>query len=995
MGSKKRDEAAEVVDHVSELSDNRSTGYEAELFSNPVGFIPRFPPPPKYIKVKSQNRRTRDFDRLFLAQILLGDDKPTRNRKSSIDSKIHSINDVPAVQPPSSGRPATKAVWALEFSKDGRYLAAAGQDKKLRVWEVISSPEERAKDDLESGIEDDVDNVRLNAPVFKQKLVREYDGHTASILDLSWSKNNFLLSSSMDKTVRLYHVSRDECLCAFKHNDFVTSIQFHPRDDRFFLAGSLDSKIRLWSIPDKSVAYWQQVSDMVTAVAFTPDGKTSIAGTLNGLCILYDTEGLKAHSQIHVKSARGKNSKGSKVTGIDTIAVQRENGDSDVKLLITSNDSRIRMYNLKDRMLETKFRGNENACSQIHASFSDDGRFVICGSEDRKVYIWPTGPIERQDSDKRPVEVFEAHSSIVTSAVIASTRTRRTLAASADPLFDLCNPPPVTLVSRADSIVSSKEQAAASIHSTEGRPLDNTDPPRRAPETPAYLSRHAHPAGHIIVTADYSGQIKVFRHDCAFQKRRQESWDASSTFSKKMLARSGSVTTRNSVGSSVHRRSINLGTGNNASTSTTATSPPPTNVTSGNRSTDRILNWRNSISGSVGGSTTGLLSASPSEKNLKRASFVAAAATVGDDRSSARSVSPASAKSKWTHRLSLRSSSKQQPSSSVLAMSTSPPSPTSNHAARNGSQHITPPRPSHHQTQQQQQQQPEIEISSPASDSFHSAASPQQQSRHSHGYDYGHHGRSDSFGQHGRHEGTFGPSQGQGQSSRHNSTPKSAGNDFESEGEEEGTLPHRLPSNPTAGDLPHAGNDLFLLGEGQMSMMAWNVQRSLAPMATRELRTPGISLGGGGSAGEQEGRNPISRQGSVVSVLSSEVSAEGGRSRSLSRRETKAEGLRDEGSVRGDVSVRDARSGERGGGERSGQRGDGGHGDRGGRSGERVSGRGSVSARANGDNDERSAEEESNADADLKCANCGGTTFKATLADHGHRLRCRRCGTVL
>lgn len=36
----------------------------------------------------------------------------------------------------------------------------------------------------------------------------------------------------MDKTVRLWHVSRSECLCAFQHLDFVTSIAFHPKDDR-------------------------------------------------------------------------------------------------------------------------------------------------------------------------------------------------------------------------------------------------------------------------------------------------------------------------------------------------------------------------------------------------------------------------------------------------------------------------------------------------------------------------------------------------------------------------------------------------------------------------------------------------------------------------------------------------------------------------------------------------------------------------------------------
>lgn len=579
MGGKKRDDDSDPHDDNSEISDNRPAGVDAEIFSQPIGYVARFPPPPKYIKVKAHNRKKRDFDRTFLAQVLLGDTK-LKTRKPS-DEKIVSIDDAP---PPADSVPKTganSAIWAMEFSKDGKYLAAAGQDKKLRVWAVISTAEEREAEEKQSYTEPSSENtMKLNAPVFAPKLIREYEGHTSSILDLSWSKNNFLLSSSMDKTVRLYHVSRSECLCAFKHNDFVTSIQFHPRDDRFFLAGSLDSKLRLWSIPDKSVAYWVQVPDMVTAVAFTPDGKTSIAGCLNGMCILYDTEGLQAHSQIHVRSARGRNAKGSKITGIDTIALSREHAPPSVKILITSNDSRVRMYNLKDRSLEVKFRGNENTSSQIHATFSDDGRYVICGSEDRKVYIWPTGPTEKQDPDKRPLEVFEAHTAIVTTALLAPTSTRRLLAKSGDPLYDLCNPPPVTLVSRADSVISSRaptDNSGNSKDDDEPAPSPESRSPRRAPETPAYLARHTHRGGNIIVTADYTGTIKVFRQDCAFTKRRQDSWDGGSTFSRRIMGRSGSGTTRTSWSSSNQtRQSLNLG--------------------SKNPSADRILNWRNSVS---------------------------------------------------------------------------------------------------------------------------------------------------------------------------------------------------------------------------------------------------------------------------------------------------------------------------------------------------------------------------------------------------------------
>lgn len=61
---------------------------------------------------------------------------------------------------------------------------------------------------------------------------------------------------------------------------------------------------------------------------------------------------------------------GSKITGIKTATL---NGDPEaVKVLITSNDSRIRLYNLRDKALEMKFKGHENTSSQLRASFSDD-----------------------------------------------------------------------------------------------------------------------------------------------------------------------------------------------------------------------------------------------------------------------------------------------------------------------------------------------------------------------------------------------------------------------------------------------------------------------------------------------------------------------------------------------------------------------------------------------------------------------------------------------
>ncbi|XP_063706833.1 WD repeat-containing protein 44 isoform X4 [Culicoides brevitarsis] len=383
------------------------------------------------------------------------------------------------------------AVWCMKFSPCGRLLATAGQDRVLRIWvlkdaypffqdmrtkystETRSSPTPSQESLVSHHSADEAIAMQAAAEKctgpFMPKSFCNYTGHTSDLLDVSWSKNYFVLSSSMDKTVRLWHISRRECLCCFQHIDFVTAIAFHPRDDRYFLSGSLDGKLRLWNIPDKKVALWNEVdgqSKLITAANFCQNGKFAVVGSYDGRCLFYNTDQLKYHTQIHVRSTRGKNATGKKISGIEPMP-------GEDKILVTSNDSRIRLYDLRDLNLSCKYKGYVNVSQQIKASFSHDGKFIVAGSENQNIYIWKTNhDYAKLSSTRRDRSDFwegiKAHNATVTCAIFA--------------------PHPELII----------------------KPEVEDELPPDCPPDPLVEQRRKGCGGHVLVSADFTGCIKVF-----------------------------------------------------------------------------------------------------------------------------------------------------------------------------------------------------------------------------------------------------------------------------------------------------------------------------------------------------------------------------------------------------------------------------------------------------------------------------------------------------
>ncbi|CAK9212794.1 unnamed protein product [Sphagnum troendelagicum] len=289
------------------------------------------------------------------------------------------------------------AIWTMKFSCDGHYLASAGQDQVVCVWEIVDHPlivDSEAVLGRKSGKVSsvkrksaDLNNKGPHAKFFwlSNKAMRSFRGHTAGVLDLSWSHTQVLLSSSMDKTVRMWHMSYEGCLRVFSHNDYVTCIQFNPVDEHYFLSGAFDDKVRIWSIPDHHVVDWTDLGERVTALCYTPDGKRAIVGSYKGTCRYFNTTGnrLQLESHIDVRDDRNRKSRGRKITGLQCMP------GNPSKVLVTSNDSCIRVYDQLEMISE--YRGLRNVNSQISGSFCGNGELILSASEHSRVYMWNSG----------------------------------------------------------------------------------------------------------------------------------------------------------------------------------------------------------------------------------------------------------------------------------------------------------------------------------------------------------------------------------------------------------------------------------------------------------------------------------------------------------------------------------------------------------------------------------------------------------------------------
>ncbi|XP_022854101.1 WD repeat-containing protein 44-like isoform X2 [Olea europaea var. sylvestris] len=353
------------------------------------------------------------------------------------------------------------SILTMKFSPDGQYLASAGEDGVVRVWKVLED-DSPSKFDLQDTDPSclyfslnqfsklaplDVDNDKttpmksmrkssdsacaiLPPKVFQllEKPLHEFHGHSGEVLALSWSKNGHLLSSSVDRTARLWKLGNDQCQGIYSHNNYVTCIEFNPVDDNYFVSGSIDGKIRIWEVQGCRVIDWTDIRDIVTAVCYRPDGKRGAVGTMDGTCRFYNIVDncLELDAQVCLNGK--KKLAGKRITGLQFCP-------NDVnKVMVTSANSQVQILCGTDVIC--KFKGNRSLGSQATASFTSDGEHIVSATEDSNICVWNYTTEDKKSSRPKNVQSRESFFSRNTSLAIPWVGLKTKLGALPGSIFD-------------------------------------------------------------------------------------------------------------------------------------------------------------------------------------------------------------------------------------------------------------------------------------------------------------------------------------------------------------------------------------------------------------------------------------------------------------------------------------------------------------------------------------------------------------------------------
>ncbi|KAG1679086.1 U5 small nuclear ribonucleoprotein [Nymphon striatum] len=266
-------------------------------------------------------------------------------------------------------------IFCLKFHPEGGYIASAGFDRQIYLWNVYGECENFAA----------------------------LSGHTGAVMDLKFSTDgSTIYTASTDKTVALWDA---ETGCRIKklkgHTSFVNSCDTARRGPQLVCSGGDDCTIKVWDPRKRGSIQTFQNTYQVTAVSFNDTSEQILSGGIDNVIKVWDIRkagvlyAMKGHIDTvtglslspdgsYVLSAAMDNSL--RIWDVRPFAPQDRFGLlMEAKLPAGSADRFVYIWDTTTRRIMYKLPGHNGSINEV--AFHPNEPIVASCSSDRQIYL--------------------------------------------------------------------------------------------------------------------------------------------------------------------------------------------------------------------------------------------------------------------------------------------------------------------------------------------------------------------------------------------------------------------------------------------------------------------------------------------------------------------------------------------------------------------------------------------------------------------------------
>lgn len=237
-------------------------------------------------------------------------------------------------------------VWQIQFSNDGRRLAACGSSEHVIIWSTETFA-----------------------------VLQTLDHHEAGVGNIAWSPDDtMLVTCSQDKYARLWNTNAGTLLKKLARFEEPVSGCVWASDSRTLIIGSLDRTQSLctFTINDDEVQNWGK-KHRVQDLCGSSDGRYLVAVDDQQTIHVYNAITREHEYDMELKA---------RPTSVSISQNSRI-------LLVNKRDGEAQLIDLETREPLKKFLGHSGGDFVIRSAFGGANEtFVISGSEDGNIFIW-------------------------------------------------------------------------------------------------------------------------------------------------------------------------------------------------------------------------------------------------------------------------------------------------------------------------------------------------------------------------------------------------------------------------------------------------------------------------------------------------------------------------------------------------------------------------------------------------------------------------------